>query len=376
MIPLSLPHIDGNEWQYVKECLDTGWVSSAGSYVNRFEEAVAKYVGSKFGVACMNGTSALHISLLLCGVKRRDYVILPNITFVASANSIKYTNADPIFIDVDPGTWQMDLDVLEQFLDRETVLENGQTLLKNSKRAIKAIMPVHVLGNICDLDRLMDIAKQFNLSIVEDSTESLGSLYKDRHSGTFGTLGCFSFNGNKIITTGGGGVIVTNDESLANRAKHLTTQAKISSSEYIHDAIGYNYRLVNVLAAIGVAQMEQLPNFISRKKHLDAFYRNELEGVGDLRFQEVEDEVNHNCWLFTMQTKRMRDLLQHLNENGVQSRPFWMPMNQLSMFTDDIYVTTSDHSACVYETALSIPSSVNISDQQLETVVRTVKSFF
>lgn len=376
MIPLSVPNVAGNEWQYVKECLDTGWISSAGAYVSRFEEAVAGFAGSKYGVACMNGTAGLHIAQVLCGIGRGDYVIVPNITFIATLNAIKYTGADPILIDVHADDWQMDLDLMETFLSEKTVLKNGQRVLKENGRPVKAIMPVHVLGNVCDMGRLMRIAAQYSLEVIEDSTESLGSFYKKKHSGSFGKFGVFSFNGNKIISTGGGGVIVTDDETLAKKARHLTTQAKISPDEYIHDSIGYNYRLVNVLAAIGVAQMEQLPLFLEMKKQLDAFYRSELEGIEDIRFQKVDPNVDPNCWLFTFRTKKMRPLLRYLNENGVQSRPFWMPMNQLEMFKNDIYYTKNDISDSVYQTAISIPSSTNLTTDQLEQVVGTIKKFY
>jgi perosamine synthetase len=376
MIPLSIPHLNGNEWQYVKDCLDTGWISSAGAYVTKFEEAVAAYAGAKYGIACMNGTAGLHIAQVLCGIGTGDYVIVPNITFVATLNAIKYTGADPILIDVNGDDWQMDLGLLEEFLAEKTEMQNGQTVLKENGRSIKAIMPVHVLGNIGDADRLVEIAKKYQLDIIEDSTESLGTTYKNQHTGSFGKFGVFSFNGNKIISTGGGGVIVTDDEALAKKAKHLTTTAKVSADEYIHDHVGYNYRLVNVLAAIGVAQMEQLPEILEQKKKMDAFYRKELAGVGDIQFQKVSDEVDANCWLFTFRTSRMRELLKYLNANGVQSRPFWMPMNQLEMFQNDIYYTHQNVSEVVYQSAISIPSSSGLTDAQLEEVVSKVKTFF
>jgi aminotransferase in exopolysaccharide biosynthesis len=376
MIPLSIPNLNGNEWQYVKDCLDTGWISSAGAYVTKFEEAVAAYAGAKYGIACMNGTAGLHIAQVLCGIGTGDYVIVPNITFVATLNAIKYTGADPILIDVNGDDWQMDLGLLEEFLAEKTEIKIGQTVLKENGRPIKAIMPVHVLGNIGDADRLVEIAKKYQLDIIEDSTESLGTTYKNQHTGSFGKFGVFSFNGNKIISTGGGGVIVTDDEELAKKAKHLTTTAKVSADEYIHDDIGYNYRLVNVLAAIGVAQMEQLPEILEQKKKMDAFYRKELTGVGDIQFQKVSDEVDANCWLFTFRTSRMRELLKYLNANGVQSRPFWMPMNQLEMFQNDIFYTHQNVSEAVYQSAISIPSSSGLTDAQLEEVVSKVKTFF
>lgn len=376
MILLSGPNISGNEWKYVKDCLDTQWVSSVGSYVNKFEQMVAEFAGCKFGVAASNGTSALHISLELLGVKRNDYVIVPNVTFVASLNSIKYTKADPILMDIDPETWQMNLNLLEEFLEKDTYIKGNYLFLKKNNRRIPAIMPVHVLGNMCDMDKLTGIAQKYKLQVVEDATEALGSYYKNKHAGSFGILGCFSFNGNKIITTGGGGVIVTNDEDLAKRAKHLTTQAKCDPFEYIHDQIGYNYRLVNVLAAMGVAQMEQLPDFIKRKHEIDAFYKKTLSGLGDISFQKVVPEVNPNYWLFTFKTKKQKELLKILNEKNMQSRPFWVPMNQLKMFKKSLYINRADVSDEVYSSCLSIPCSTNITDHELESITDTIKSCF
>jgi len=234
-------------------------------------------------------------------------------------------------------------------------------------------MPVHVLGNVCDMDRLMNLAGQYKIKVIEDSTESLGSYYRGTHTGGFGLMGCFSFNGNKIITTGGGGVIVTNNEELAQKAKHLTTQAKSDPFEYLHDEIGYNFRLVNVLAAMGVAQMELLPSFIKRKKEIDALYRKELQGVGDIVFQKVEPAVDVNCWLFTIMTERQKTVLQILNDHKMQSRPFWVPMNRLRMFQNDIYYNKEDKSDYIYKRCLSIPCSTNIKDVEISAVAEKIK---
>jgi len=372
-IPLSVPNIAGNEWKYVKDCLDTGWISSVGSYVTQFEEMVAGFAGAKYGVAAVNGTAALHISLLLSGVKRDDYVILPNLTFVASANSIKYLGAEPLLIDADPDFWQMDLDLLEEFLENETDEKNGELIYIKDGRRIGAIMPVHILGNMCDMDRFLSIVKKYPLPIVEDSTEALGTTYKGKSAGTFSPLACFSFNGNKIISTGGGGVIVTDDEALAKHAKHLTTTAKASPDEYYHDEVGYNYRLVNVLAAIGVGQMELLPSFIKRKRECVAFYKKELAGIGDIRFQKELPDVETNGWLFTIQTDKQIQLLDHLNANKILSRRFWMPMNKLPMYRDCVYVQKKDTSDYIYNTCLSIPSSTSITDDELAIVVHEIK---
>lgn len=376
MVLLSGPNISGNEWKYVKECLDTGWVSSVGSFVDQFEKMAAEFAGTRYAVATSSGTTALHICLILQNIGAGDYVIAPNITFIATCNSIKYTGAEPILMDTDPETWQMDLDLLEKFLAEETEQKEGQTFYKKDGKRIPAIMPVHVLGNMCDMDRLLQLAEKYHLIVIEDSTEALGSYYKSRHAGSFGLLGTFSYNGNKIITTGGGGMIVTNDEALAKKAKHLTTQAKSDSFEYIHDEIGYNYRLVNVAAAMGVAQMEQLPAFIKRKKEIIAFYKNALEGIGDISFQKVMEHVNPNWWMPTIKTEKQRELLKKLNDNKLQSRPFWVPMNQLKMFRDNTYFHVNDCSDFVYKHCLSMPCSTNITDQEMEMVVKTIKSAF
>ncbi|MEO6539029.1 MAG: DegT/DnrJ/EryC1/StrS family aminotransferase, partial [Ferruginibacter sp.] len=286
------------------------------------------------------------------------------------------TGASPLLIDTDENNWQMDLNLLQGFLENETEQQNGACHYKKDGRRIPIIMPVHVLGNICDIERLLAIAKQYNLIVIEDSTEALGSYYKGKHAGSFGLMGTFSYNGNKIITTGGGGMIVTDDEALAKKAKHLTTQAKSDPFEYIHDEIGYNYRLVNVAAAMGVAQMEQLPGFLKRKKEIIAYYKKELEGVGDIKFQKVSDEVNANWWLPTIFTARQKEILKILNDHKLQSRPFWVPMNQLRMFKNDIYINKNDRSDFVYQHCLSIPCSTNITDAEMQGVVEKIKEIF
>jgi perosamine synthetase len=376
MLLLSGPNMGGNELKYVTECIETGWVSSVGSYVDKMEKMSAEFAGTKYAVATSCGTTALHICLVLMGVKQDDLVITQNITFIATINSIKYTGANPILIDTDEKNWQMDLNLLEEFLANETEQRSNVCYHKATGKRIPIIMPVHVLGNMCDMDRLLTIAKQHNLIVIEDSTEALGSYYKGKHSGSFGLMGTFSYNGNKIITTGGGGMIVTNDEQLAKKAKHLTTQAKSDSFEYIHDEIGYNYRLVNVAAAMGVAQMEQLPSFINRKKEIIAFYKKELEGVGDIHFQEVSDDVNPNWWLPTIFTAKQKEVLKALNDAKMQSRPFWVPMNQLRMFVDDIYYNKTDRSNYLYQHCLSIPCSTNITNEELQAVANKIKECY
>ena len=376
MLLLSGPNISGNEWKYVKDCLDTGWVSSVGAYVEQFEKMTADFAGSKYAVATSCGTTALHICLLLNGIGAEDYVIAPNITFVATLNSIKYTGADPILIDVDPETWQMDLDLLEEFLQQQCDNTENSCVLKKDGRRIKAIMPVHVLGNMCNMARLAQLAQKFSLTILEDSTEALGSYFKGKHAGTFGLMGTFSYNGNKIITTGGGGMIITDNEELAKHAKHLTTQAKSDSFEYVHDEIGYNYRLVNTAAAMGVAQMELLPGFLKRKREIATYYKSALEGVGDILFQKIANDVSPNWWLPTIMTNRQKEVLRILNDNKMQSRPFWVPMNQLRMFAKELYYSKNDRSDYLYQRCLSIPCSTNITDDQMFGVAEKIKQVF
>ena len=376
MLLLSGPNMGGNELKYVSECIETGWVSSVGAYVDKFEKLSAEFAGTQYAVATSSGTTALHTCLVMLGVTASDYVIAPNITFIATCNSIKYTGAGLILIDADEFNWQMDLNLLQEFLENETEQKNGECFYKKNGRRIPVIMPVHVLGNICDMDRLMALAKKHNLVVLEDSTEALGSYYKCKHAGSFGIMGTFSYNGNKIITTGGGGMIVTHNEAFAKKAKHLTTQAKSDPFEYIHDEIGYNYRLVNVAAAMGVAQMEQLPGFLKRKKEIIAFYKNELNSIADISWQQVNDDVNPNWWLPTIKTTKQRQVLKLLNDAKMQSRPFWVPMNQLRMFKDEIYYHKTDRSDFIYTHCLSIPCSTNITQADLKAVADKIKEAY
>ncbi len=380
MIPLSVPNINGNEWNYVKDCLDTGWVSSAGEYVNKFEEAIRNYTDSKYAVACMNGTAGLQISLKLANVSSNDIVIAPNLTFVATLNSIAYLNATIFLIDICNSTWQLDVDLLQKWLENNTSTKsiNGKlvTIEKTTGKKIGAIMPVYVLGGLVDIDKLLKISSDFGIPIIEDSTEALGSFKNGKHAGTFGLTGVLSFNGNKIISTGGGGMILTNEKEIAKRAKHITTTAKTDPLDYFHDEIGYNYRLVNVLAAIGVAQMENFENILKRKKEIDSLYRRELKGVGDIKFQNNDPNSDPNCWLFTFRTKKMRKILSYLNSNKIQSRPFWTPMNNLPMYEHLTYISEKDISSKMYKECISIPSSSNLTNEDQHKVISEIKKFY
>jgi len=380
MIPLSIPNINGNEWQYVKDCLDTGWISSAGEYVNKFEEAIEGYTGAKYAIACMNAPVGLQVSLNLAGVTNQDIVIAPNLTFVATLNAISYSGAEIALIDVCEDSWQIDVDLLQKWLEENTKTKvvNGKpvTTDNSSGKKIAAIMPVYVLGGFFDIDKLVEIGSRYGISIIEDSTEALGSFLKGKHAGTFGLTGVLSFNGNKIISTGGGGMILTDDKEIADRAKHITTTAKTDPLDYFHDEIGYNYRLVNILAAIGVAQMENFDSILKRKKQIDALYRKELVGIGDIKFQENNPNTDPNCWLFTFRTKKMRKLLTHLNNNKIQSRPFWTPMNNLPMYKNLRYINDNDISNKIFNECISIPSSSNLNKEDQYKVISKIKNFY
>ena len=380
MIPLSVPNIDGNEWQYVKDCLDTGWISSTGAYVNKFEEAIQNYTGVKYAIACMNGTAGLQVSLNLAGVSPDDIVIAPNLTFVATLNAISYSGAQIALIDVYEDSWQLDVDLLKNWLEKNTITkfvnENPVTTEIASGKKIGAIMPVYVLGGFVDVDKLAEISTSFGIPLIEDSTEALGSFKNGKHAGTYGLTGVLSFNGNKIVSTGGGGMILTNNKEIASRAKHITTTAKTDPLDYFHDEVGYNYRLVNVLAAIGVAQMENFESILKRKKEIDALYRSELNGIGDIKFQENDLKSDPNCWLFTFRTKKMRELLNYLNSKEIQSRPFWTPMNNLPMYKDLRYISQNDISNKIFTECISIPSSSNLTIEDQNKVISEIKKFY
>lgn len=380
MILLSAPHIFGNEKKYVNDCLKSGWVSSSGEFVSRFEESIKHYVNSTSAVACMNGTAGLHTALNLLKISNDDIVLTTNLTFVATLNSISYTAAEAILFDIDEKTWQIDLDLVQEWLKKHTHLIElkGRKFSKHKKsgKRIGAIMPVHVLGGLVDIEKLIAISKEYHIPIIEDSTEALGSFYKQQHAGTFGDFGVFSFNGNKIITTGGGGMITTNNQNYANEAKHITTTAKTNPLDYFHNEVGYNYRLVNVLAAIGCAQMENFETVLKNKKRISDNYKREFSNIEGVVFQEHYKDTSPNSWLFTFRAPKMRQLLDYLNSNGIQCRPFWTPMNKLPMHTGLNYININDHSNKVFEECISIPSSSNLMETEQLQVCEMVNKFY
>lgn len=338
--PLHEPCFQGNEWQYVKECLDSTFVSSVGKYVDRFEKMLADFTGAKRAVAVVNGTAALHAGLRLIGVQPVDEVIIPSLTFVATANAVKYCYAVPHFVDCEYNSLGIDAEKLDLYLQDIIEFRNGVPVNKYSNRPIRAIVPMHTFGHPVDIDHLMEVSAKFNMPVLEDAAESLGSLYKQKHVGNFGKLGILSFNGNKTITTGGGGAIITNDEKLADFAKHLTTTAKCPHKwEYFHDNVGYNYRLPNINAALGCAQMEKLPVFIQRKREQANSYEKIFSDIKGLKFYVEPEYARSNYWLNTLildplDAVNRDDVLEATNEAGFMTRPAWTLMSKLPMFTD------------------------------------------
>ena len=362
-IPLHQPRFNGNEKKYLNDCIDSTFVSSVGSYVDRFEKEFASYVGSKYAIATVNGTSALHISLILADVKRDDEVITQPLTFIATCNAIDYCNAKPVFVDVDLDTMGMSPKSLKNFLENNCEIIQTKCINKTTGKTIKACIPMHTFGHPCKIDEIKTICDEWNISLIEDSAESLGSYYKNVHAGTFGKLGVFSFNGNKIITSGGGGVIVTNDKQLAKKAKHLTTTAKIPHPyEYIHDQIGYNYRLPNINAALLIAQMEQLNYFLDNKRQLAEQYYQFFLDIPDIDFINEPQNSKSNYWLqsILLKDKTMRDaFLEETNKNKVMTRPIWKLMNELDMF-QDCQSTNLDNAKYLEQRIVNIPSSVRL----------------
>ncbi len=362
-IPLHEPKFIGNEKKYLNECIDSTFVSSVGVFVNRFEEEFAKYIGSKYAVAVVNGTAALHISLLLADVQEEDEVLTQPLTFIATCNAISYCGAKPIFVDVDLDTLGMSPKSLESFLEKNCEIQNHQCINKATKNIIRACVPMHTFGHPCKIDAIQKICEKWHIVLVEDAAESLGSFYKDKHTGTFGKLGAFSFNGNKIITSGGGGVIVTDDEHLAKKAKHLTTTAKLPHPyEYTHDMIGYNYRMPNLNAALLVAQMEKLEQFLASKRKLTEEYANFFAQFDDIEFIREPKEAHSNYWLqaVMLQNNEEREaFLQYLNKHNVMTRPIWRLMSELEMFAD-CQKTDLSNAEYLQERVVNLPSSVRV----------------
>lgn len=337
---LHEPLFHGKEQEYVQDCVESTFVSSVGTYVDRFERDLADYTGARRAVAVVNGTAALQVALQLAGVERGDEVIVPALTFVATANAVRYLGAIPHFADCDEATLGLDPATLREWLDSIAERTTEGCRNRHSGRRIRALVPMHTFGHPCDMDGLMEVAHDYGLTLVEDAAESLGSCYHGRHTGTFGLLGTFSFNGNKIVTTGGGGAILTDDEQLADRAKHLTTTAKQPHRwEYVHDEVGYNFRMPNLNAALGCAQLEQLPEFLSSKRRLYSRYCEAFSELENVRVMSEPSRCESNFWLQALilddvVADQRNEILAATNESGLMTRPVWMLLNKLEPYRE------------------------------------------
>ncbi len=364
MIPLCVPEIIGNEWKYIKECLDTNWVSSAGAYVEKFEKEFANYVKSAGAVVTMNGTAALELALRTLNIGPGDEIIVPSLTFISPVNTIKYVGAEPVFVDVCRDTYVMDESKIEGLITSKT----------------KAILPVHIYGHPVNMDYIMDIAIKYNLFVIEDATESLGSSYKGKYAGTLGHIGCFSFNGNKLITTGAGGMLVSNDEEVLKRAKFLSTQTKIVTENggFYHPEIGHNFRMPNILAAMGCAQLEKVEEYVRVKRAHAALYNNLLREVKGITLNTEKGYVNNVYWLYSVVVEEeygiSRDeLISEMRKNNIEARPFFLPIHKMPPYENckhgDMSITEE-----LAQRGINLPSSVGLTESEIIKVCEVIRN--
>ncbi len=380
-IPLSIPNFEGNEKKYVEDALEQGWVSTGGAYITKLEEQMAEFLHTENVAACQSGTSALHLSLIEAGVEPGDVVLVPPLTFIAAVNPVKYQFAEPVFIDCDD-SFCMDPLKLREFCETECSFD-GQSLTYNHK-TVKAVVVVHVFGNLADMVSIMDIAGKYNLKVIEDATEALGSHYTEgtfrgKYAGTIGDFGAFSFNGNKIITTGGGGAVTANNAESVNHMRYLSTQAKDDVHYYIHHEVGYNYRMTNLQAALGVAQMEELPEFIKRKQNNFNKYKKLFEGFDLGTIVDFREGTSSNKWFYSLEINRdrvkatMREIITALEERGVQTRAIWGLINEQVPYKRD--KTYKLEKAPYYaERILNFPSSTQITDDEIEYAAEQIQN--
>ena len=362
-VPLAVPKFVGNEKKYLNECIDTTFVSSVGKFVDRFEEDMARYTGAKKAVVCVNGTNALHMALMLSGVERDDEVLTQALTFIATCNALSYIGAHPVFLDVDLTTMGLSPVAVKDWLAKNAEVRDGVCYNKRTGRRVKACVPMHTFGHPVRIEELLAVCEEYHIALVEDAAESIGSLYKGKHTGTFGKVGALSFNGNKTITTGGGGMLLFMDEELGKLAKHLTTQAKVPHRwEFRHDHVGYNYRMPNINAALGCAQLEHIEEYVEDKRATAAAYRDYFSRMDGIEFFVEPDNTRSNYWLNAVllpNREEQQAFLQYTNDNGVMTRPIWELMNRLPMFEN----CETDHlsnTQMFADRVVNIPSSVRL----------------
>ncbi len=379
-IPLSEPYLSGNEEKYLKECIDTNHVSSVGPFVDRFEKMLSSYIGKKYCVATINCTSALHLSILLSGIKPGEEIIVPALTFVAPINALIYAGAFPLFMDCEEKFLQMDMEKLKEFIEKETVWKKNKLINKNTKRVISGILPVHILGHPVYMDTIVQISEKYKLKLIEDVAEAIGARYNGKKLGNFGIISCFSFNGNKVITTGGGGAILTDDGKIAEKARYLVNQAKDNPIEYIHNEIGYNYRLSNLHSALGCAQLELLDSYIEKRRKINDFYFKAFSENENIRVIREAGWAFSIYWLSTIyldekKFQGSRKLMYYLKEKGIESRPLWHPIYKLKPYKK-FYSYKIEIADKVYSQCLSLPSSASLKEEEQNFVISQINNFF
>ncbi len=370
-IPLSAPDLSGNEAAYLAECISTNWVSSAGPFVGRFEKIVADFVGAPHSVATATGTAALHLALIVAGVRPGDEVLVSTLSFIAPANAIRYVGAYPVFVDADPNDWQMDVGLAVDFLKNGCEKRADGVFNKQTGRRIGAVLPVHILGSAVNLPPLLDVTRSLGVPLIEDATEGLGARYEGRFLGTLGDIGCFSFNGNKLVTSGGGGMVVTPDTQWFEKAAHLSTQAKADPIESIHDDIGFNYRLTNIQAAVGCAQMERIDQFIAARRDIAAQYAEFCKTVDFLNFMPIPKNVEAVNWLSAVLIKNNSriEIAEKLRQEGIETRPLWQPLHRSPAHQDSV-VLGGDNAEKIQKSALCLPSSSTLLSSEISKIIK------
>ncbi|MEG2548473.1 MAG: LegC family aminotransferase [Eubacterium sp.] len=382
-IPLSVPNIKGNEIKYVTDALEKQWVSTGGDYIKKFEANIAEYLNATNAVACQSGTAGLHLALILAGVTAKDAVIVPTLTFIAAVNPVKYLNADPIFMDCDDSLC-MDMDKLQEFCETECDFIEGQLINKKSQKSIKALVIVHVFGNMANMEKAVAIAEKYNLFLIEDATEALGShyttgIYKDKYAGTIGDVGVYSFNGNKIITTGGGGMMVAKNSEILEKAFYLSTQAKDDAVNFIHHEVGYNYRMTNLQAAMGVAQLETLKDFIANKKENYLRYYQSLESIEGLTLLPFQNTTKPNYWFYSLYIEDLekynqQDLMEWFTNNEIQTRPIWGLIHEQKPYQKD-QAYQIEKAKEYWKRIINLPCSSHLTKEEVDRVIDVIKKF-
>ena len=353
-IYISQPNLKGNELEYLKSCIETNWISSKGDFITKFEQQFAEFCNVSYASSCSSGTAALHLALLALGIGKGDEVIIPNITFVATANVVRYCNATPVLVDVDKETWNIDPDKIKEKITSRT----------------KAIIPVHLYGNPCDMNKIMDIAKEYSLFVIEDAAEAHGAKYKGKMVGSIGDVGCFSLYGNKIITTGEGGMCVSNNEKIIDRINFLKNHAMSKLKKYWHEEIGYNYRLTNIQAAIGLAQLERIDKFIEKRKKIFEIYKKNLENVDGVEFQKQTKDSKMAFWMVSILVENRDELMEKLQQKGVETRPVFYPLNEMKPYSSNALFQNSEF---ISYNGISLPTHVNLTEEEVSFICDSIK---